>query len=1503
MAWVTGDGLLNTIKAAAAKLEEEQRAKQAAATMSVTALPNVPAGAELTTPSSIAPSYNPSANVAPAIPAATAAAPVDKATAALQAKASAPLTQTDLTNSLLAKLGVPIQQKPTFAEQVPNALANIPAAPGGRSLLDVLTDKANTYKPSLQGVSSVTSQLPAPEQKPTLQDLLRQQTQTPGNGVLGNALTNLGDLFDARRYSERLSEGLTGNKVDVFTPAWEKLVTPAVSSIPGIGAMLPATDLASQFLGTPSSTDIAAGVLSPGGLLTSGLFGAMGAGGGTGFARSFGREILGDVAGEAVGQTLTDKVGVGGALGAALVPLLSSSAAAGAAEGLVRNSDTAARAAKNAISGDILLPDGTKVPSSEFGGGIFGSEPSRFKPNEPGLQPPAFARDLLGEPNTRVMPETALDVIRQSPAVQKLEQVITAAKKWGPEFKEQTSARRSAVAGQLAEAQRNNAPFDVQERIRGQLDAVERPPHDIAFTKQDVDDLMRVINTAGGVGVQPFDRMNAMDVLTQIARNEMPTPGDINRLKPVLGDVIVKELLDVRSGSRKAWDNFADATGLPRAIKSSFDLSGPMRQGAPFITRPEWWKAQPAMVRAFADEKFATDLMDQMTGGRKTRLLAAAGDEQAIADVARADYAQARGLDLTGFGTATPLSKLEESFATRLARKIPGVAASEQAYVTFLNKLRYDVFNNWVDGRGGHWEDKAAQLGTTVKQLEADAAAKNAIAPTVPVAGRFNPGERVKTLDRSNIGTVVKDEGGSTIFVHWRSPEGAEEQKWMPRNVVETLDRPNAKIGAKDLSQRDPILIARDREAEQMAKWINIATGRGSIPDNKYVQAAMVFGNRLMWSPRLTVSRFQMPLQLIDPRYTMAVRGQIARDLVGWAGLNATALGLLSLRGIGDVSLDPLSSDFGQLKVGNQRFDPWGGERPVAVFLSRMLADFNEDPHLNWDKAELALRFGRSKLDPGLPALVVDLWTGTTFLGSEFSPKDLLGTGQGSLSDRFVPLAPRDIYDAWRLDNASAPAAALGLLGLGTNTYESSEDARRRIAEDNLLNENLAGDRRIINDLMKGEGLLPEQQPVSAEAAFGVMNSPELLAPAQERLITQIRSGASPQAKADAIRQFKHDVFVIPDALRSLPSVQQYFEEHKNDAGIWDQMAAAYWGADAPIDPATGIPDYDKRDALRRQVEIAARVLGGQKLLDYITGDGPDSFRKQKVFDPEVMKALADYEDAVSKTQGLADAPDKFAYLSEHPEVYKAANDNGLWTHTVQAFDNFKEAKTQQGIIDSEFFNSNREKWRELTNDLSDQYYARQDGIFADITASVPETTIDAYFAFVDSTKDTVFGDVDWKAVEEWKVANLTPEEIAAIDNREKKYLSPQVQEYRAAQTYIADSGYWDAGNRTMKSWLNQHPELGYSGEDFVASGKEYTDVKQDVWSQVYQRQLERGYSDAEANATADVVTGKLFSSFDSGLSNVRKAYRAADPKLNELLIAWDYRDPGQKETAELLAE
>lgn len=140
--------------------------------------------------------------------------------------------------------------------------------------------------------------------------------------------------------------------------------------------------------------------------------------------------------------------------------------------------------------------------------------------------------------------------------------------------------------------------------------------------------------------------------------------------------------LKARPPLRKLFGDVGQGFNLARALMTSLDLSGVLRQGG-FITYGHPVRAARALgpsLKAFASA--------QAEHTAKSEIL----------QRPNAPLYKKYGLELTGIGGG-PLSQIEEAYASRWLERIPGwaggglVRGSGRAYATFLNKLRADSFD------------------------------------------------------------------------------------------------------------------------------------------------------------------------------------------------------------------------------------------------------------------------------------------------------------------------------------------------------------------------------------------------------------------------------------------------------------------------------------------------------------------------------------------------------------------------------------------------------------------------------------------------------------------------------------------------------------------------------------------------------------------------------------------------------------------------------------------
>ena len=170
---------------------------------------------------------------------------------------------------------------------------------------------------------------------------------------------------------------------------------------------------------------------------------------------------------------------------------------------------------------------------------------------------------------------------------------------------------------------------------------------------------------------------------------KLPQPNQIEQLEKVFGNDLAESLRKLRGENKKVSNKIIETLNFPRAILASFDVSASGRQGLLLlpIAPKQWIKAVGQGYKAWTSPEYADYI-----------------DIQIKTDIDYSKFKESKGF-LSSVGS---LSRGEEYFASKWAKIIPGIRASERAYTTTLNSLRFYTFkkitNQWK-GSGRTQED------------------------------------------------------------------------------------------------------------------------------------------------------------------------------------------------------------------------------------------------------------------------------------------------------------------------------------------------------------------------------------------------------------------------------------------------------------------------------------------------------------------------------------------------------------------------------------------------------------------------------------------------------------------------------------------------------------------------------------------------------------------------------------------------------------------------------
>jgi hypothetical protein len=223
--------------------------------------------------------------------------------------------------------------------------------------------------------------------------------------------------------------------------------------------------------------------------------------------------------------------------------------------------------------------------------------------------------------------------------------------------------------------------------------------------------------------------------------------------------------------------------------------------------------------------------------------------------------------------------------------------------------------------------------------------------------------------------------------------------------------------------------VGGEQNIKSLAKFINTATGRGNLGKLEKIAPEL---NAVFFAPRNMAAR----LNMLNPAWYVGLKGPAKKEAIKSAGVvlatGLTTLGIAKAAGA-EVNDDPRSTDFGKIKVGDTRYDIWGGFQQYARVATQMLTgEKNVGGEIApADRLDTATKFVRSKLAP-IPASVTDIAEGTDYVGQPVTV--------GSLAKK--NLLPFGVQDS--LGSDVNPATNLpSIFGFGVQNYSASSSGSR----------------------------------------------------------------------------------------------------------------------------------------------------------------------------------------------------------------------------------------------------------------------------------------------------------------------------------------------------------------------------------------------------------------------------------------------------------------------------
>lgn len=266
------------------------------------------------------------------------------------------------------------------------------------------------------------------------------------------------------------------------------------------------------------------------------------------------------------------------------------------------------------------------------------------------------------------------------------------------------------------------------------------------------------------------------------------------------------------------------------------------------------------------------------------------------------------------------------------------------------------------------------------------------------------------------------------------------------------LYRMRADIADKYVKMADNagIDMTDQKQVRSIGKLVNSLTGRGDLGKLEQVGKQI---NSIFFSPKNLWSQVEfLTAHQLDPSMSVFARKAAAVNLLKAVAGTALVLGTAqAILGKDAVELDPRSSDFGKIKIGDTRFDVTGGAASIVTLAARLLPlvagqkaytksgskltqinakDKKGNPAFGaktgWD---VVVDFATNKASP-LASVMIDIMRGHDFSGNKPTPLN-------EAKNLFTPLPISNGIEVLKDPNGANPLLTMIADGLGiaTNTY------------------------------------------------------------------------------------------------------------------------------------------------------------------------------------------------------------------------------------------------------------------------------------------------------------------------------------------------------------------------------------------------------------------------------------------------------------------------------------
>jgi len=257
-----------------------------------------------------------------------------------------------------------------------------------------------------------------------------------------------------------------------------------------------------------------------------------------------------------------------------------------------------------------------------------------------------------------------------------------------------------------------------------------------------------------------------------------------------------------------------------------------------------------------------------------------------------------------------------------------------------------------------------------------------------------------------------------------------------------------------------------EKDLRDIGEVINTSTGSGGKKGG-FTEKHMQTLATTLFAPRLWASR----LNAINPAYyarlSPIARRRAIENIASFMGAAGVVVGLAHAAGA-DVEMDPRSSDFMKIKIGNTRFDVFGGLQQNVVFFARMITGEKKNSSTGEiqtmgdgfgqpNRLDLAQDMFQNKLNPllGYAARMLQSSEGDT--GNPNDRKDKFGEDINVAAETgklFTPLGVGGLKDAYDDTGSILQSLAMNVpnfFGIGTQTYGETASKDQKTGTDGKI--------------------------------------------------------------------------------------------------------------------------------------------------------------------------------------------------------------------------------------------------------------------------------------------------------------------------------------------------------------------------------------------------------------------------------------------------------------------